>query len=462
MALNYQLLPIPSDQLDAMKLASNEIYGEMIDKYGISNVENNFLIDLVILQEERDVIDAAGNTLHITAPLIRKVYSETESWFKRFTMAGINKLKDWTKSNNYLGIIPFILDHQESMEDKHGYIVGGSLRLITIDDKLHLICKAVLISPQSKYNWAMGLWREISPSIDERYKIREVSFVTVPAQQNNSSLNSGLKPLVNDTISEITNELDAKIELARGRAEDEELRNFMLAKEHLADAYVCNLINSGHLPSSKRTRTKTVLMQLSKGQELLVADFIKEVATISPLQNKPRTINLKGAIAMNTAQERFNEFKKAHADNYKSASELLDAFNVSEVELQAQLNLGNGVGQLTDPKTKYNEFLELLDKDEAIDEDIRKKFIEMCITKFGMKLADGNTGTIDSGGVAQPNNSNLSDGVALLTPDNAAQSDYIKTLQQGYEDIKNQLQIKSAEADNYKNKLTAAINSLGA
>ena len=169
------------------------------------------------------------------------------------------------------------------MINKHGYMVGGSLRLMNLDGKLHLLCKGVIISPVAKYNYINGLWREVSPTIRANYALREISFVPVPAQLNNSSLSSG-EAVLGENVE--VNNLDQIIEAAKRKAEEEAQLNKIKSKEYVAESLTEKLINSGVITSSTRSAVREALIQLSSGEEPLVANLLNKVANKSAFANR--------------------------------------------------------------------------------------------------------------------------------------------------------------------------------
>lgn len=460
MPLNYTVLPLSEDRIKAAYNGSPDIYREMIEKYGKDKVTNNYLIDVVVLQEAKSIYAADGRKLDITRELIEKVYYATTKKFDKWYHSPINKMKQWVKSSDYLGYIPFQLDHDLDANKKQGYFVGGSFRLLDIDGKLHLLAKAVLITPESKYNWSMDLWREISPGINIEYVIDEVSFVTVPADINNSTFATGT-PQLNGTVAQvsITTELDMQLDVLKRQAQDEKLQNSIKSKTFVAEQLTKEMINKGIISSSKRKTVEGLLLQLSSGQAPLVADMLGQVVKGSnPLTGKPRTFLLKGAIDMGTREERFAEFQKKHGATYGNAIEMMEAFDVEEGKYQESLKLGSGTASLESVgKDKYKEMLELFEKDENVDDEIKSKFIELCKAKFGMQLSQ--PGTVDAGGVDHPNNAtSLGNGAPGIT-DNATTT-YTEMLEKGYATMKGELaatQAAKQELETKYNNIKAAI-----
>ena len=245
--MSYKKVPLKPEQIKELK--QNPLWNELVTKFGEENVTNNYVVDYVILQEERDVYAKDGTRLDISPELIRKVYDVNQSIFDKYVNAPINKIKSFMSGEEALGHIPVIEDHDSLMIKKHGAIVPGSLKLVNIDDKLHLMCKAVLVSPEAKWGYVTGNWREVSPTILSSYKIAELSYVPFPAQMNNSSLSSGEGIMQQ---SQDLTEFEIKLAEAKAKAEEEKRQNQLRRKEFTVTALTEKLINKGVIASGKR------------------------------------------------------------------------------------------------------------------------------------------------------------------------------------------------------------------
>lgn len=425
--MEYKRLPIPKERLDEM--VKNPIYADMLAKYGEQNLRDNYLVDFCILQEEKAIYTQSGDKIDVTKEMIRTVYNRTQSFFERFISAPINAFKSWvTEDPEHLGYVPMLLNHEEDMINKHGFMVGGSLRLANIQGKLHLLCKIVLVSPESKYNWLQGLWREVSPGL-ANYRIREVSFVTIPAQMGNSSMASGEPINDNQSTSTTVEELPDLLAKAKARYEQEKLSNLLKLSEHESITLTEQLIQAKVIPTASRKKMQVGFMALSSGERTDVAKLIYGSGAVSPLhRSKTRSVFIQGVPDVQSKQEAFKEFQAANQSSIPDAAELIAAFQKSYAQQEAaQLNLSSGEGKVVEltKDDKYNELLDLLEQDEAIDEKIKSRIKNFCNTK----LADGAPGgTIDAGGVSQPNNANLGDGTPAITTE--GQDEYVTTLEQ--------------------------------
>ena len=477
MLRQYSVMPLPSHRIEEMK--KNSLYNELITKYGEENVVNNYIVDVVILQEERDIFSSDGTLLHITKDYsgtvgkdeyvehfvgIKDVFKNSQTIYEKWLSAPINNLKSkLTEDLNYLGTAPLITDHEESMENKHGMLISGSLRLVTIDDKLHLLGKILLISPESKFNWLQGIWREISPGL-MNYKIREISFVTIPAQMNNTTLSSGEKDNININLLpkhiDPIDELDKKLNLSKAKYEQQIFDYKLQQKEKQSIQLTDSLIHDGIIGSNKRKTMYSELLQLSSGESQKVVNLIQKIGVRSPLQNKPKMVLIKGDHEVDK-NARFAKFQAENASNFKTGFELQEAFNIADAEFEKTLNLSAGKGKIEtiedDKEIKKKHLKELADGEEELDED-QKKHIKKLYKKH--KLNDGEeddvemaNGETDAGGVTHSDNTKLSNGESSV--------DYVKNLESAYDEIKKHYNEAKEELAQQKAKLNTIRKQIG-
>lgn len=456
MQLNrYEVLPLPSHRLDELK--KNELYHELINKYGEENVINNYLVDIAILQEERSIYAEDGTKIHITKDFtgiiesetylgIEDVYNSTQSVFEKYLSAPINKLKSKLFDDvNLLGTAPVIYDHHEDMENKHGILLSGSLKLLTIDGKLHLLGKMLLISPESKFNWMTGNWNQISPGIVNN-KIREISFVPISAQTNSTTLSSGEldniyknlhNPVKHDIIgnknkiphhnNDITtgkdkgknkllnkekelNKISKTLKLAKARHEQQVAQFEHTHKLRESSVLVDGLINEGLIGFNKKKTVQNELIRLSNGEREKVVDLIRKVGVKAPLLNKPKMVLIRGDNTVDR-QERLAKFQQEHATRFtergKTAEDLLVAFEQEDAKYENSLNLSAGKGKVEVVEDKHETALDYLRGLASGNNAITDADMAQLKVIYGkLNLGSGET---NGGGETQPDSTQLSD-----------------------------------------------------
>lgn len=443
MAHEFKTVPLSKAQIK--ELRKNPLWNEMVVKYGEENVINNYVVDYVVLQEERAIYDASGKKIDITPELIRKVYAANQSVYEKFINAPINQVKSWVRDNPELvGHVPVITDHNPEMTDKHGIVLSGSFKLLSLPNEqgkevLHLLCKAILLSPEAKWGYVSGNWRQVSPTILQSYKISELSYVPYSAQMNNSSLSSGELGLQEKIIMPQTydfSNLFSKIESSVKKSQDEILENEVKLKESMANGYSNQLVQLGIITSGQKKKVNNAFLQLGNGEQKLFFDTMKQFNQHRVSKgNGSKTFFLQGAIETMNESNLLEEFKKQHSGEFATALEMTQKFQSWKVERQQQMSLANGEGKAIDKSAKYSELLDLLEKDEEVDAAIKDRVLQLCNAKFGLKLADGGN-TVDAGGVTQPNNttSSLASGEQHL--DFTAQKEQIQILTDGFNELK--------------------------
>ena len=458
MALNYKVMPLPKHRLEEMR--KNSLYNEMMDIYGEENMINNYLVDVVILQEERAIYVESGEKIDVTRELIRNIYNNSQSIYEKWLEAPINKLKSKrTEDINCLGAIPVILNHEEKMEVKHGLLVSGSLKLVNIDDKLHLLGKIVLISPESKFNWLQGNWSSISPGLLNQ-KIREISFVTVSAQMNSMTLSSGEVEKTMIANDSIIDELDNKLNLSKARHEQKIFDEKLKRKESDARWLTEQLINDGIIGTNKRKTMQRELLNLSSGESRQVVNLIQKIGVRGSLHNKPKMVLIRGDHEVNK-KERFAKFQTDNSKNFKSHRDLLDEFHRIDIEYEKALNLSAGKGEIEpvidNKDTAKNYLRELADSERGLDDE-EKNHVKKLYAK--LNLSDGEnedvtmeSGEISAGGEVHPDSTNLSDGNSEV--------DYVKSLESSYAELKKHYTEVKADLEKHKTCLYTIKNSIG-
>lgn len=463
MAHEFKTVPLSRDQIN--ELRKNPLWNEMVQKYGENNVVNNYVVDYVVLQEERNIYDASGQKLNITADLIRSVYAANQSVYEKFVQAPINKFKSWVQDDaNLVGHVPVITDHNPTMADKHGIVLSGSFKLLTLPNDqgkevLHLLCKAILLSPEAKWGYVSGNWRQVSPTILRSYKISELSYVPYSAQMNNSSLSSGEAPIKQpkrqiDMSSKYNfNEIFNRIELAAQKAQNEIFANEVKLKESTAHGYSNQLVNLGIITSGQKSKVNNAFMQLGNGEQRLFFDTMKQFNKHRVSKsNGSKTFFLQGAIETMSETNLMEHFKSEKGSEFKTALEQAQAFQSWKINRQQTMSLASGEAVAVDKSSKYSELLDLLEKDEEVDAAIKDRVLKLCNSKFGMKLADG---TVNAGGVTQPNNTTSSLAGNEPSLDFAEQKEQIKSLTDNFQELKGLVQSLAEENKELKIQLSS-------
>lgn len=444
----FKKLPIDSKIIAQMKESTPELYEELILKYGEENLINNLLVDFVVLTEDKDIVTGKdGNKIRVTKELINEVKNASNSYYQKYLKEPINALKSWIKDGDKtLGYTPIILHHNVETP-RQGYVIGGSYRAISLpdekgEDKLHLLCKGVLVNPQAKFEWLNGTLREVSPTILATNKvISELSFVNIPAQMTNTSLSA---PISGDGENpSLLDEWENKIAQSKLELMEESHQNKIKQKETLAKNLTEQLLKNGVISSSQRSKIQDVFVQLSSGEETLVANVLLDIGR-SPLNKKPRNVFLKGTIDMSkTKDERFLQFSKDHRHEYKLESDFIAAFDKSEANLK--ISLSDGQGAITDPMEEIKEKLEALRKGGALTEEHKKMLADYC-GHAGVSLensgsvGDGNVTT--AGDIAIPNNTSLS-----AHDENEKAKRHLEMMEEGFAAAKAEAALQKQRAD---------------
>lgn len=432
--MEYKSIPVSDKKIKAMQEHSPELYNEFVTRYGVENVHNNIIADFVILQEEKKISPIGSKApIDITNDDVQDIYIETTSAEKlrkieratnnnvdKFFTQPINAFKSWI-SDEYIGHIPVLFNHPTNIKsaEKHGYVVDGSLKLIKLKDRLHLLCQCILISPESKYNYINGLWREVSPTFANN-KIMELSFVKgQPAQLANSSLANG-EATMNNSVDSFLAECRAKLNEAKREDAHRQLQLEIQNQEQLANSLADCLVKELVINSANRKSVTKSLLSLGSGEAMqLMVNTMRE--NIPRHARRNPTFILQGALMQDTSTQmsRFNEFQAANAANYKDADQLLDAF--IKLEQQNQKNVSSntvvslGSGEKDTMKLSAKEILsKLLEEDEELDDEMKDTIKKLC-SKKGIKLGDGEMpkeANTDNGGMAEPNNTKLGNGEA--------------------------------------------------
>lgn len=459
--MNFKKQLLLKEQIDAMKISSPQIYEDMVNKYGEDNVINNLLIDLVCLTEDKNLVTAKDNKVIIVdRELINKVKNASNSAFKVYLKEPINKLKSWiTDGDSTLGFTPIIIDNElnyapmmydhAKVQDRIGYIIGGSYITKEIDNKLHLLCKAILISPEAKFNYILGLLREDSPTLKGNYTVGEMSFVNIPAQMTNTSLSADENDIIQNINTNITKPINwtDRIELAKQKIEQETQEQKIKQKQQIAKNWTEKLLQEGLISSSQRTKYNNIFIQLSSGQEDLVGNSILNVKS-SLFSNKPKQVFIKGNLFMNRSiTEQYEEYSKENGHKYKNHSDLRSEFEKHIAQMKISLSAGDGVIE-EEPMEHIISKLRAMKEHGSLTEEHKKSLGEFCYHGVSMNNEDvGDGKPTDGGGIEVPNNTSLSSSPDLLK----ANDNLVEILTAGFNSEKlraDTLSIKLSEKDN--------------
>lgn len=466
----YKRLPIDKKVIEQMKISTPDIYRDMVEKYGEENVINNLLVTFNVLTEDKNIVVGKDKvTIQVTKELINKVMKASNSVFQVYLKEPINRLKNWiTEGDSRLGYSPLILNHDPNTP-KQGYMLGGSYKAISLDTpngpKLHLLCDGILINPEGKFKWLNGEYREVSPTIlAANNSISEVSFVNIPAQMTNTSLSAGDEiNIVNAhtpvVVSSVIADWEAKIQAAKIAAQDETQQNKIRQKELLATNLTEQLLKNGVIVSSQRSKIKNVFIQLSSGEESLVANALLDVGK-SPLNRKPRNMFLKGTIDMSKSKdERYLAFAENNKGKFPSPADMITAFE--KLEVASTVSLSSGEGQLTDVMADVLSQLETLQKNGGLTEEHQKSLAKFCPHTPEVSLSDdtnvGDGKNVTPGGIDIPNNTSLNSGAESLN----ASAAHTEMLEKGFAATKAEAESHKARADAAEAKLTELKQTLG-
>lgn len=491
--LNYEYKPLSKRKLDALKQSAPKIYEEMVAAFGEDNVVNNIVADFVVLTEGKNVTGMDGVPFSVTREMITNAAKVNNRHFMEFIKHPVNSIKTWVKEiagdeedeMSGVGFAPIMLNHKKNdVTGRQGYVLGNSYKVVNINGVYVLMCKGILINPEAKWRYIQGQYREVSPTIDlprtgfapkVPYKIRELSFVNIPAQSTNTSLSSGDEVVNFENInSQVEDQQwEEKIKQAYKAADLEKTTNLVKRKEHLANAYAESLVRGKVVPSSMREQIKNTFVQLSDGEVAMVAGLIKDATRKSIFVNKPRTFLLKGTIDMNLSKDdRYLAFVEKNKNNYPSEIDLRTAFEKAEAQTATQLS--DGEGTLQDSAQLMSEMmekLEVLHKQGAITDEHRKMLSKYCgkdevtsleggtdpddLTSMGGESSAGDGKTSEAGGVVTPNNTSLS------APENKdANADLIQVLQAGFNAEKADKEKALDELNSLKAQLLTVKNAL--
>ncbi len=459
----YKRLPIDAATIEQMKISTPEIYNDMVTKFGEENVISNLLIDAVVLTEDKKIVLGQGNNpIHITRELINKAKKVNNSLWNVYIKEPIHRLKaSLSNGDETLGYTPIILQHAQNynkVQSRQGYVLGGSYHTMDLDGKLHLMCKEVLISPEAKYMYLQGLYREQSPTIDKNSgAISEVSFVNIPAQMTNISLEAN--DITNTTISANKENWEAKIAEAKQIDHQAKQDYKIKQKEARATALVTTLMKRGVITSSKRTKYKELFVSLSAPDDELVANALMDVKQ-SPLNNKPRQVFLQGNLYMNKSkEERFLEFSKENSSKYSSGADLTAAFDKFEAE--AKVSLAAGAGDITDPMGDIVGKLTSMKEAGSLTDEHKATLSAFCghatASLTGSDVGMPGTGEpTDAGtGIGTPNNT------SLAAPEPVPASNLVDVLQAGFNAEKSRADKAEAENAELRTKLNTIKQSIG-
>lgn len=494
--MTTQYKPLPKHKVEAMKTETPEIYKNMVDAFGEQNVINNLLVDFIVLTEGKNVIGQNRIKFAVTKDIIKNAVKVNNGGFLNYLKQPATKIKSWVQEAigkddemSEIGHAPIILDHKaDAVNNKQGYVVGGTYKAVNIDGTLHLMVKGMLINPEAKFKYIQGLYREVSPTIQlpldgypmptDPYKITELSFVNIPAQITNTSLSAGDADVIeiNQVVEQPTNiNWDEAIEKARIAANLEKQTNQIKKKERIAHYYTESLLKNKVIPSSMRKLVSDTLVQLSDGEESLVVELIKKATKNSLYVNKPRPFLLKGTIDMNMSkEERYEKFVRENKANYQTVEDLRSAFN--KAEAATSVSLSDGSAMAYDPMHMLIEMIEKLDtleKAGALTDEHRKMLAKYCgkmdeatsmedgsdnmemETSMAADASVGDGKVTEAGGIAVPNNTSLS------APTDSASTNLVEMLQKGYDSEKAEKEKLLAEKTALEAQLLTIKQTIG-
>jgi hypothetical protein len=364
------------------------------------------------------------------------------------------------------GYAPIHLNHDD-VSTRQGYLLGNEYKVVSLPDnegneKLHLMGKAVLVSPEAKFNYLNGLYREVSPTIQSDYTISELSYVNVPAQLTNISLSANTEEVtqINENVVPSLADWESKIIAAKLAVIEEEQQNKIKQKETVAKYYTETLLKNGVIASSQRKKMENMFIQLSSGEESIVANALLAVGK-SPLNHKPKNVLLKGALDMSkTKDERFAEFRKQHGHEYKNDQfkELSDAFE--KYDAAQKIQLSTGIGEITDPILEVQNQLDALVKAGGLTDEHKKILAKYCGHEISLEASTnvGSGDPVDGGTeIGVPNNTSLGADNNEL----GAKTNLTQQLEDGYNAAKSEAASWKAKAEEAESKLTKIKNDLG-
>ena len=478
----HKRIPLSKEAVDLMKTSTPDIYEEMVKKYGAENVENNLLVPMVVLSEDSETVrDKFNKPIKVNRALIEKAKVINNSKFAKYLKHPIHALKslvskgdralsdtpvymsdgkDLDTTQNYT---PITYNHSEvnsnKVEDRKGYIKGGSYRTVEIDGKLHLMTYSILIDPETKFNFLNGKLSQISPTINlDTGEISAVSFVNKPAQITNIALSSP------DLVIN-TNDVDWDSKLEEAKAEDDRNRtlNAITQKERYVDSVAKELLNKGVITSSLKSEVKDFLTNLSSSDIQNAYSILNRVKK-TPFNNKPRNLFLQGQL-MKTPEELFKEFSELNKDKYKSSTEMFDAFQVFEKEQKIAYMSQPNTATLseTDDISDIEEKLKKMIENKTLTKEHKAVLAKYCGHDASLG-SDGGEAKIPvgqpvdaGGGVTTPNNS-----TSMSAPEPVLeQNKYVETLSTAYNYIKAEKETLAKELSEIKEKLKAVSSIFG-
>jgi hypothetical protein len=435
--LNYKKIPLSKEEIDDIKQVAPNLYKEMVEMYGIENVINNIQADFIILTEsDKIIIPSVGQPFIVDANLIRKVCASSNAVFRRFANNAVNKVKNWVTGNirDDIGYTPITTNHNlKDIEQRHGFIIGGSYKIKSIDGILMLCCTGILISPESKMNFINGLWREVSLTFQRNYSISELSFVNKPAQETNSSMsikdisytmqstNNTEKIIIDSTynINKFLQQLEdkeferqEKLRQITLNAQEDCIQQQLNKKYQIAQNYIDKMIANGILTTGNKTSATDVLVSLSEGDIPNVAKFIERSVGMHSLFNrKPKTLLLRGQLDMEDLAKQealeLNKFLELNSKRLKNGEKLSVLKKEFSTEWEKRTVASMSAAQtntevsLIDPEQEILASLAKMEESGILSEDSKKKIVSAC------KLSDAGN-MVKSGNMEEPNNTQLS------------------------------------------------------
>lgn len=427
--------PIDSNKLKKMQSPQNrEIYDELLDKYGEDIIHNNIETEFILLTEGENIIADGGTMITLTADetdwsanppkiSIREVYEATRAHWIDYLLHPVNAAKSWfNKSGEGIGIVPIITNHKILAENQHGFILGNSLHLSTYRGKMVLKGKGLLISPRSKWEHTAGNWLKVSPTFaNSTLRIKELSYVAIPAQETNTSLNSGDTPnaeyiypvttdnqhIKNTKTHDINKLYAAALDKQFAKVKKQEELQQKSANKQKCKYIAEDLFRRGLIASSQLRSMQDGLISLSSGDfqngaTKLVKNMVS--GSRSPFNTKPKTLMLKGNPHMNkTDDQLYVEFYKANHQSYNDDVSVRVAADLYIKDVRKQQEISLSGGDVLDPKANLIAAMELAKKANVLEDDS----ILSALKEHGISLSSGDGATQSAGTVEQPNNTQL-------------------------------------------------------
>lgn len=269
---NQQFLPTKSklDAQDKLYLTSQLTAVIHNPDDLIEVLENDLIIDILVMHPTLDTVyEKHGNAVKVIGRSSEKAQYNTPEYkdvailvieeiaeasnmqLSSHFKGAFNKMKNFLKGvtiDNFEHV-PIQKDHSMSANDTIGR-TNGLFRLEEVDGQLGMVVRAKISEPEAKYKIKNKQFLYVSPSVDEDNVIKEISFVTIPAQSHASSLSKNEPKTFNQKL--MTN-----ISLCYGLLDKIESKKTNLEKQLYLSNELNKAVNSGRImPYEKEIRFK--------------------------------------------------------------------------------------------------------------------------------------------------------------------------------------------------------------